>query len=110
MKIEKRGQLVEKQLGFRPECRCGCLGVVGYQAHPVDECGGSRDAPEAVLLCGACLEDELVKVQGILLDAFLGSRPAECKSCGLKLQMLSDVITRIQPLWVWPDDLDNGGQ
>lgn len=99
----KRGPGVEEQLGFRPECRCGCLGTVGYQAHPIDECAGSTEPPEAVLLCGACLEDELVKVQGILLDAFLGIRPAECKSCGLPVRMLSDVIVRIQPLWVWTE-------
>lgn len=98
-----RGPAVEEQVGFRPECRCGCLGTVGYQAHPVDECGGSREAPEAVLLCGGCLEDELVKVQGILLDAFLELRPAECTTCGLTIVSLSDIIVRIQPLWIWSE-------
>lgn len=97
------GPGVEEQLGFRPECKCGCLGTVGWQAHPVDECGGNREAGEAVLLCGACLEDELVKVQGILLDGFLGIRPEECKTCGLRIVMLSDIIVRIQPLWIWSE-------
>lgn len=100
----KRGALVERQLGFRPECSCKHLAVVAYQAHPVDACGGRRAPADVVLMCGQCLHNELERVGKLLLDAFLGSRPDECQQCGLRIVSLSDIIDRIQPLWIWPEE------
>lgn len=98
-----RGPAVEHQLGFRPECPCGYLAVVAYQAHPVDGCGGATAPAEVVLLCGACLRKALDGVQRVLLDAFLGLRPDECLECGLHIVTLSDIIVRLQPLWIWTE-------
>lgn len=54
-----------------------------------------------VLLCGQCLRDALLVVQGVLLDVFLGLRADECEQCGLKTVTLSDIIVRLCPLWFW---------
>lgn len=104
MTVVVRGPAIEQQLGFRPQCAstgCGCLATVAYQAHPVDRCEGRTGAPDVVLLCGQCLRDALLVVQGVLLDVFLGLRPDECKQCGLKTVTLSDIIVKLCPLWFW---------
>lgn len=93
----------EKQLGFRPDCPCGGWAVVSLQAHPVDACGGRTAPADVLLLCRGCLERELASIQRVLLDAFLGLRPAECNQCGLTIVTLSDIIVRLQPLWIWSD-------
>lgn len=92
-----------KALGFSPQCGCGGLAVAWLQAHPVDGCEGRTGPAEGMLLCRGCLERELCAIQAVLLDAFLAIRPPECTQCGLTIVTLSDIIVRLQPLWIWED-------
>lgn len=104
MTVVVRGPAIEQQIGLRPQCSsagCEYLATVAYQAHPVDRCEGRTGAPDVVLLCGQCLRDALLVVQGVLLDVFLGLRPDECEQCGLKTVTLSDIIVKLCPLWFW---------
>ena len=94
---------VEKTLGFAPECSCGRSAVVAIQTHPVDACAGHTAAPDVRLVCGLCLQTELGQIQNRLLSGHLGLSPQECTQCGLTIVSLSDIIVRLQPLWVWAD-------
>ncbi|AEJ95356.1 hypothetical protein SEA_LITTLELAF_77 [Mycobacterium phage LittleLaf] len=101
-------KLVAEQMGgIRPECD-GCKGwaVTFIECHPVDLCAGAQQATVSKLLCKACLEACIADIQDTLLNSFLHIRPDHCWQCGLTIVSLSDIIVRIQPLWVLPEESD----
>lgn len=79
-------------LDFSPRCECGNHAVSFLEIHALDYC--TEDYPtRSSLLCRACLQRDVGRLAGILVD-----HPDFCSSCHLTFVSLSDIVVRLSPL------------
>ena len=73
-------------------CRCGNRATHMLEVHAVDCCTSERPT-RASFLCKVCLTENVSRVSDILFGESL-----RCKTCGLTMMTIADMIVRSCPL------------